>query len=211
MNSTRMKTALAMMTCGLAFLGSGCDGSLSDQLMKQDPQVMAGQNGRITHTIEAGGSIVSSVNASDPMSWVYIQLSSGKEVTLSDPQASSEWDLALLRFQIKVNGGISGRAGSEVALISGTPYAQIAVAPQAGYVTDQEDSADEDTDPDYAFLQKGAWYNYNVTTHVLTPRDQVYVLRSATGAFYKLQMLGYYDQAGSSGYPSFRWQAIAAP
>jgi hypothetical protein len=31
------------------------------------------------------------------------------------------------------------------------------------------------------------------------------------GTYYKLQLAGYYDQAGSAGYPSFRWKATTAP
>lgn len=201
---------MALFIAGGALL-SGCEGSLGDQLMNPDTNVMAGQNGRVTNTIEAGGAIKSEINASDMTSWVYLQLATGKEVTPTDPQSSSDWDLAFLRFQIKVNGGISGKGGVEVALVNGTPYSSLVKAPASGYVTDQADSADSDTDPDYAFLQSGPWYNYNVMTHVLTAKDQVYVVRSTTGTYFKLQMTNYYDQAGSSGYPAFRWQTVTAP
>ena len=199
-----------MWLCGGAAL-QGCDGSLNDQLMATEPQVMAGANGRVTNTLEVGGSVDRQVNASDMTSWVYLQLASGKEVSPTDPQSSTEWDLALLRHQIKVNGGISGRGGVEVALVAGTAFSALTAAPQSGYVTDQVDSTDDDADPDYAFVQRGTWYDYNVMTHVLTPKNQVYVVRATGGAYYKLQMTGYYDMAGSSGYPTFRWATVAAP
>jgi hypothetical protein len=195
----------------LLSLVEGCDGSLSSQRMEPESQVIAGQSGRIHNTLEADGVVLSRVNASDAMSWVYVQLRSGQEVQPQDPQRSTDWDLALQRYHVKVNGGISGSAGAEVALISDAAFAAIGAAPAAGYVTDQADSADEDSDPDYAFAQRGTWYSYNVMTHVLTAKPQVYVLRAASGTYYKLQFTGYYDAAGSSGYPTLRWQAIQAP
>lgn len=206
----KVTTLVQGILFGGCIVASGCEGNLGDQLRNQDQQVMAGQSGRITNIIETGGAVVSQINASDSMSWVYIQLSSGKEVMPQDPQNSTDWDLALQRFQIKVNGGISGKGGVEVALVRGTTFPALATAPQSSYVTDQQDSADEDLDPDYAFVQQGTWYSYNAMTHLLTPKDQVYVVRATTGAHYKLQMSGYYDQAGSSGYPAFRWQLLAA-
>jgi hypothetical protein len=206
----KMTTLVQSILVGGCIVASGCEGNLGEQLRSQDPQVMAGQSGRITNIIEAGGAVVSQINASDSMAWVYVQLSSGKEVMPQDPQNSTDWDLALQRFQIKVNGGISGKGAVEVALVTGTAFPALATAPKSGYVTDQQDSADEDSDPDYAFVQKGTWYNYNAMTHLLTPKDQVYVVRATTGAHYKLQMSGYYDQAGSSGYPAFRWQLLTA-
>lgn len=200
-----------MFLAGFCVIGSGCDGNLSEQLINQDPPGIGGQSGRITNMIESSGAVLSQVNASDAMSWIYIQLASGKEVMPHDPQSSTDWDLALQRYQIKVNGGISGTGGVEVALVTGTPFSTLTAAPQSGYVTDQPDSADEDQVPDYAFLQRIPWYSYNPTTHLLTPNEQVYVIRSVTGIYYKLQMIGYYDQAGSSGYPTFRWQRVNTP
>jgi hypothetical protein len=47
-----------------------------------------------------------------------------------------------------------------------------------------------------------------VATHVLTPRKLVYVVRGANGRYYKLEMLEYYDAAGTAGYPTFRWAPL---
>lgn len=190
---------------------TACDGSLADPLMNAPLQVTPGQSGRITNTVETSGAVLSQVNAADAMSWVYVQLGSGTEVMPQDPQSSRDWDLAFQRYQIKVNGGVSGTGGVEVALLTGTPFASLMSAPAAGYVTDQADSGDDGPEPDYAFVQRGTWYDYNVMTHLLTPKDQLYVLRAASGAYYKLQLTAYYDQAGSSGYPTIRWQTVQAP
>ena len=195
----------------------GCAGDLSEELNKPstgtDPGTspLPGQSGRVKNTQGPGGVVTSQINATDQTSWVYFQFAGAKEVTPQDPLSSTEWDLALLRFQLKVNGGISGSGSVEVALVTGTPFDSLSQAPGGGYLTDQADGSDEDTDPDYAFVQRGTFYNYNVTTHILTPKDQVYVVRSTTGQYYKMQFTGYYDQAGSAGFPAFRWQPVAAP
>lgn len=198
-------------------LMAGCAEDLSEELnppgSTTDPgtPTVPGQSGRITNTQAADGEVASRINATEAASWVYFQFAGAKEVVPQDPLSSTEWDLAVQRFQIKVNGGISGRGGVEVALLNGIPFDALAQAPSGGYVTDLADGSDEDAEPDYAFVQRGTWYNYNAMTHILTPKDQVYVVRAATGAYYKLQMTGYYDQSGSSGYPAFRWKATAAP
>ena len=72
-----------------------------------------------------------------------------------DPQNSADWDVALLRFQIKVNGGISSSGGVEVALAPGAAFDALPQAPRAAMSPIKVDGADEDTDPDYAFVQGG--------------------------------------------------------
>jgi hypothetical protein len=62
------------------------------------------------------------------------------------------------------------------------------------------------------------WYNYDGRSHVVTPRDQVYLLSrpSADDAtVYMLRILSYYDEQGRSGYfqaelrtPSTSWRAL---
>ena len=48
------------------------------------------------------------------------------------------------------------------------------------------DAADADGEPEYAM---GGWYDYDVSTHVLTPADAVYVLALPGDRWVKLQML----------------------
>lgn len=201
---TSIGYALVTLAC---LGGSGCEGDLSRQLAT--PEVPE-QGGHIKTTGEPGGSLFSRVDASSMTSWIYLRLASGDEVTPPDPQSSADWDLGLQRFQLKVNGGVSGKAGVAVALVVGTPFDSITVAPSSGYVTD-EPPAGTDPEPRYAFTQRGTWYDYDQNTHILTPKEQVYVVHATTGAYYKLQLTGYYDAAGSSGYPTLRWQSLMSP
>ena len=53
------------------------------------------------------------------------------------------------------------------------------------------------------------WYDYNSSTHVLTAKDDVYLIRSSDGgSIYKIQMTDYYSESGTSGYPTFRWESL---
>ena len=84
-------------------------------------------------------------------------------------------------------------------------------APSGGYETDQDDTDDTDVDPDYVFLGPTPWYDYDFSSHTLSPADYVYVIRSVEGDYYKLEMLDYYNEPGDGGYPQFRWAPVDAP
>lgn len=199
-----------LATLGL-LCGSGCADDLSQELNPPGTPDVPAQSDHVISNVESGGSVSSRVDASSMTAWIYFQFAGGKEVTPQDPQDSPEWDLGFQRYQIKVNGGVSGPAGVEVALVAGTPFDSLLVAPSSGYVTDQPPTADMPMEPSYAFTQTGTWYNYNPNTHILTAKEQVYVVHSQAGAYFKLQVTGYYDKAGSSGYPVLRWKSIMAP
>lgn len=151
------------------------------------------------------GSTTTSIDASDAELWIGFDLDTG----LASDESGS-WDLAFRRANIRVNGGTSGSAGVQVAIVPGTDFETVSEAPASGYLTDQADSDDEDSDPDYAFLADGAWYEYDLATHTLTPRARVYVIQSSEGAWFKLQILDYYRD-GDGGYPVFQWAPVAAP
>jgi hypothetical protein len=149
-------------------------------------------------------------NASDAEKWIYYSFASKAQIMPEDPKDSTEWTIAFRRFLIKTNGGISGRGGVEVAILDNQEFDLLQKAPANGYLVDQEDGEDTNTDPDYAFLLQDAWYRYNVADHTLTPRKRVYVVKERE-QYYKVEMLGYYDQFGNSGFPAFRWAPLQPP
>jgi hypothetical protein len=142
--------------------------------------------------------------------WRYFDLEQGTVIEVSDPQQDKTWDLGFHRFQIKSNSGISGQAEMGVTFVD-QEFGAVSEAPAEGYRIDRKDGDDERNEPDLAFLQEGAWYDYNVQDHTLSPKARTYIVRTATGQFFKIQILGYYDDAGSSGHVSFQWQAINGP
>jgi hypothetical protein len=157
----------------------------------------------VTNTDNGDGTTTTVVDATRDADWVYLDLETAAEVGEGD-----DWDLAFQRFKIKLNGGVSGDGGMEVAILPGADFGAMVAAPADGWVTDVADGPDDDADPDLAF---GGWYAYDVATHVLTPNDQVYVVRSGAGGYFKLEMLDYYDDAGTSAFPKFRWGPVEPP
>jgi hypothetical protein len=145
------------------------------------------------------GTSTTVVDATSETAWIYVDLETGAKV--AEPDA---WDLRFQRTHISANGGVSGTGGVEIAEVAGAAFAQVTTAPASGYVTDAAD-ANGNGIPEYAFDQNGTWYDYNVTTHVLTPKPVVYVVKTDGGSTVKLEIQQYYDQAGTSGWLTFHW------
>jgi len=166
---------------------------------------------RIKHSA-AGPSVVrSQVNASDDVDWVYFDLESGSEVTVSDPLVDSGWDLAFRRFHIALDGGESG-SGNAAALYLADAFDALTRAPAGGYESDAPDGDDADDLPDY-FLSNtdDGWWDYDVSTHGLSARPRTYVVRTVEGNHFKLRFEDYYSNAGSSGYITLRWAPLSPP
>ncbi len=158
--------------------------------------------------IDHGDGITSTViDATDHEQWVYLDLETARIVEVDDPAIDTGWDIALQRFQPKVNGGISGNGDVAVAMLDGQDFAALSQAPADGYDTDQPD-ADDDGVPEYVM---GDWYDYDAETHILTPADRVYVVRTVEGAHHKLAFESYYDDAGTPGFVQFRWGPVPSP
>src|SRR5690606_24970224 len=77
--------------------------------------------------------------------------------------ASTQWDLAFRGTTILTNSGTSG-PGQGGARIVAAPFEQVAEAP-----SDDAFLVDAAGAPATAGSDAGDWYNYNPTTHVVTP------------------------------------------
>ena len=173
---------------------------------------MDGPASRIESTENENGITRTRADASDPMLWVYFDLESGEEVSTDTPEDDASWDLAFQRVKIKSNGGMTGSGDVQVARVDGADFDELTQAPSTGYVSDSaEDGDDDDSDPDYAFHGDNQWYDYNPSDHQITPNDAVFVVKTVEGNYYKVKLVFYYDEAGTSGFPAFEWGAIEAP
>jgi hypothetical protein len=166
---------------------------------------------RVSTSANLPGEFTTRIDASDAAAWVYLSLQSGEEVAPVDPSTSDEWDLAFQRFHIITNGGVSGSGTTSVAALLGESFTEVSAAPESGYVSDQPDSDDDDTVADSAFAVDDGWYDYDPATNRLSPKQIVYVVRTTPGVHYKLALLDYYDDAGTSAHPMFSWAEIPAP
>ncbi|GEM_PF-2390502 len=161
----------------------------------------SGGEGKIETEDLGGGLWSTQVDSSIEGEWIYLDLDTGTETEIG-------WDLGFMRFGVKLNGGESGDGGVEVAILEGVEIADIKTAADLPdslmWLTDAPD-ADEDGDLELAF---GDWYDYDFSTHVLTPKPRVYVVRSDEDALFALQIDDYYSSAGTGGHFMFRWRAL---
>ena len=144
------------------------------------------------------------VNATAVDVWVYLSLHDGALKSPAEPLQDDTWQLALQRYNLAVNGGVSGAGGVEVSPVEGRDLDGLSAAPAKGWRTDLAD-ADGDGVPEYAL---GDWYDYDATTHVLSPANRIYALCDGAGACFKLSIEGYYDDAGTPAMLSLRWAPL---
>jgi hypothetical protein len=156
----------------------------------------------------AGGSMKYSENP-----FVYIDLIERKKVEITDVQAdkSKAWDIALKRWQIKINSGDSGPGDVTVARVANKGLSEVTEAPTGTY------------DADIYFDKKcmfqfdpiggigtvlSDWYDYESGTSRLVPKKEVWVLKRRDGKGHiKVQLTSYYKGTTSANY-SLTWSYL---
>ncbi len=152
-----------------------------------------------------GEHMVSTIDASDSKQWTAVDLDEGaREV----PFALAQWDLALSRFHIRARGGASGNGAVEVAVLADVSFEAVTAVSASAFRVDQPDGDDANSDLDTVFESPESWYRYDVSTHVLTPRKLVYVIKTDAQRLFKIQVEDYYDEAGTPGFVTMRWQPL---
>lgn len=216
--ATRSVATLALATlaaCQPTLEPAGNDaGPPVDAFFESADGALPPTSGSFTHTRRADGTLETLADASSTTDWQYLDLETGLAVTPADPAAERTWDLAFQRFAILSNGGASGGGGGLVARIEGSSFEAITRAPEDGWIADAVDGpVDRDEVNDSAFTNgTNDWYDYDVATHALTPRtDVAYVVRTPEAHYFKVQVLGYYDGAGSPGFLRFVWAPVLPP
>jgi hypothetical protein len=193
---------LAVCVCASA----GCASKLQAKPVSHD-DVDAGwvMSGKIGSRALDNDVTETTVDAQSSQELVYFDLDTGESVGQDDA-----WDLAFTRNYIRCNGGASGDKGVELVVIEGQSFEAVTEPPSEGFELDQSDSPeDSNNEPDNAFNRPaGSWYDYNLNTHALTPRDVTYVVHSSEGAYFKLRIEGYYDKAGTAGIVRFLWAKL---
>ncbi|WP_342379117.1 HmuY family protein [Myxococcus stipitatus] len=162
----------------------------------------------VSHVSNADGSITTVVDATSKEAWIGLDLDTGEQVSAAQ---DAVWDLSFQRFGVRSRGGVNGKGGVEVAVLPAQDFTKLTQAPVSGYSVDADDGDDEGTDPDTVFQANGGWYAYDVASHKLTARQQVYVVRSDSKAYFKVEMLSYYDDAGTPAMLKLRWAKVSAP
>ena len=156
------------------------------------------------------------VDATDYIQWVYYDVTADEFLVPGEipdgekewtPSPDEVWHMAFRRFNIKLNGGASGDGEVAGLEIEGQDYEALTQAPADGYEMDGEDF-NADGVPEYVFKD---WYDYDYSSHILTPKDKVYVIRLSDDEYYKFQHIAYYDDPGTPGMVSYRMAPIDSP
>ncbi len=137
------------------------------------------------------------VDATDYEAWTALDLDRVQFVDHAD----ATWELAFQRYHVDLQEGL------EAAAIEGAAFDDVSEAPADGWRVDEPD-ADEDGVPEYALAD---WYDYDETTHRLSPAARTYVIRSTDGAAFKLGFDSYYDENGTPARVAIRLGALEAP
>jgi hypothetical protein len=226
-HALRLVVTIAATGCG----GSG-DAMAPDSAGTCDPATILPTSYRLIATVSAGAVQVTTAsdvtsgtidataggvdNAADNP-YVYVDLRNATKVAINDLDArtNTNWDIALKRSSLRTNGGDSGTGGREVASIQAATLAEVTAAPASGYASDDFATADcmlESTaigEPRSAF---GDWYAYDVDTHVVTPKPEVYVLKRNNGSRTAFRIKAYYGDSSMpmrGAFYSVEWKQLA--
>ena len=166
------------------------------------------QDTNLTHVDNGDGTFTTIVDATSSESWIGLDLDQRKQTNGAEDK---QWDVSFQRFHIRLRGGVSGTGSVEGVALAGVDFGQLTQAPAAGYSADAADGPDEDATPDTVFESGNAWYSYDVMTHKLTPRDEIFIVRTDEGAYFKVKILAYYDAAGTPAMIQLRWGRVQPP
>jgi hypothetical protein len=147
------------------------------------------------------GSQFTTIQLNSATTPAYVTLGATATIpSVTDAQASSAWDLAFTPgFEIKVNGGASGPAGVKAyCLCANATLTQTqieALTAQDGVdafsaVTTASIPTDASFEADAASQAIHDWYDYDPTTHAVTPSDKAWGIRlaSTTGGIAKFHV-----------------------
>ena len=176
---------------------------------------------------------VKELNVSSQTEWVYFSFSEGKQVEVTNPRTSDNWDIAFNRYNVKTNGGTSGIGGVEVANTGSKDFATVTQYPGIGYekdilVTSYGRPQPGQTTPTTTTISvnpaitgtvqspdpKG-FYNYmpptpgSNTPHI-TLTKYVYVVKTVKGKYVKLQITEYTNAKGELGYLTFKYDTLTS-
>jgi HmuY protein len=142
----------------------------------------------------AGGPPAASMNAR-----VYLDLSGKKraDITDTDAETSTDWDVALKRPVLFTNSGDGGPGRGGALFIPGKAIDDVTLADTLGQTFLTESFFDEVCNPklDQTNAVKTSfdgWYQYSPATNTLTPTLGTWAVRSASGALFRLQITEYY-------------------
>lgn len=131
------------------------------------------------------------IDTRDPDQWRFFALGHG----LLAPPDTAGWDLAARRFHVIVAGAA---ARLDTIAFDALVHADVDAG---GFVATT--FARDTLNPVLA-----RWYRYSMFSHLLHPRQAVYLIRTPTGQYAKLEFLSYYCLGPEPGCLTFRYALL---
>ncbi|MFQ6611714.1 MAG: HmuY family protein [Fidelibacterota bacterium] len=169
----------------LSFLTQGCEDKKGQNLNPLDE----GVNSYTSVNIKQGG----------PEYFTFAD----NEGTLTEP---AKWDMAFATVEFVPAPGAP--AIQDPVILTGTdvPFAKLDAA-DLSTVTDVPAATLFKTDDTGEYVTQG-WYDYNPETHLMTPKDYVFVVNTSDGKYPAFEITSYYDDDGNSGTISIQWKYL---
>jgi hypothetical protein len=130
------------------------------------------------------------IEATDADRWTYVSLSRGAVLT---PLDSTGWELAVQRYQVRTSGTVAEVSSATLDSVRANPPSLNAA------VTSARSSRD-----------LGHWYRYSWLTHLLEPRERIYVMRTSRGQAFALQIISYYCPGPTAGCVTLRYAPVTS-
>jgi hypothetical protein len=141
------------------------------------------------------GPIVYTVDASRPEVWRYFAFRLGSVIDHPGPR---DWDLGFRRYEIIANGGPEFVGSGGIADLGKVVFGAVTTVPSEGYRVTEGGA--NPRNPAIA-----GWYSYGYLSHMLSPRRRVWAVRTANGAYAKLEIISYYCLRSQPGCVTFRY------
>ncbi len=122
--------------------------------------------------------------------------STGSVVERPDPLG---WDLAFRRFTILANGGPDFAGQGGILDLGITSVDSLTAVPTNGYAVNTPG-------PQVSNAATTQWYEYSWTSHILSPKPDVFAVRTADGRYAVFEILSYYCPAAQAGCTTIRYR-----
>lgn len=154
--------------------------------------------------------------------WLYFSFEKNDTITISDPKNSLDWDIAFHRWDVRTNGGLSGKGlGAAIKTATTDINAELSKPSDNQWKTDSliltyvnppvmndSSGADQRKEVPGSKVLSG-WVSVFMgqipPTYTLT--KEVFLVKSASGKVYRVQFKNYMNARAEKGYASFIYQA----
>ncbi|MDR2410406.1 MAG: HmuY family protein [Bacteroidales bacterium] len=188
----------AICAVTLLSITTGCDKDKDKDKDKQTEEIQA-----TTLTVDATAY----------EKWIYVSFVEGKIVEISDYQNELSWDMALHRYDVRLNGGASGKGQGAALETAYTELSEATAIPESGYVLDAMDSImlsaamPPTYTPEPFNREASKWLNVNTTNMPpsYTPSEKVYIFKTAEGKHVKIKFIDYINAENIKGHIKFSY------